>query len=224
MEILSLNNEEQHIVLSEGEKRHIVLLNPLCARLFVQQQSRSELSLHCLFLPESESVSSADISIMQDGKECRTVMYGMALLCGKEQFSLETHVLHNIGGGYSEQTVKCLLADSARGSFYGELVIAKDAQKTEAHQTNRNILLSPNARMDTKPQLEIYADDVKASHGATTGQLDAAALFYMQQRGIALQDARRMLLHAFLSDVMNSVPADNVIAESFDRKFNSLSV
>jgi Fe-S cluster assembly protein SufD len=102
------------------------------------------------------------------------------------------------------------LDDHSKGSFRGELKIQPDAQQTEAYQTNRNILLSPQADMLTEPQLEIYADDVKASHGATTGQLDDAALFYMQQRCISRDEAAKLLLQAFFDEVVSTLSDENV--------------
>jgi Fe-S cluster assembly protein SufD len=102
--------------------------------------------------------------------------------------------------------VKFVLDDKSKGTFKGELIIQPDAQQTEAYQTNRNILLSPQAEMLIEPQLEIYADDVKASHGATTGQLDESALFYMQQRCIDRETASKLLLQAFFDEVVSTLP------------------
>ena len=110
-----------------------------------------------------------------------------------------------MGGGSSNQLIKFVLDDNSRGRFIGDLKIAPDAQQTEAHQTNRNLLLSDTAEMRTQPQLEIYADDVKATHGASTGQLDESALFYMQQRGIDKQKARQLLVNAFMKDVIEAI-------------------
>jgi Fe-S cluster assembly protein SufD len=103
----------------------------------------------------------------------------------------------------SRQFYNGILADSARGVFHGRIVVHKDAQKTDAKQTNRNLLLSDNARIDTKPQLEIYADDVKCTHGATIGQIDEAQLFYLRARGIAEADARNFLLYAFAAECLD---------------------
>ena len=119
-----------------------------------------------------------------------------------------THVHHNVGGGESKQLIKFVLDENAKGEFFGELKIAPNAQKTEAHQTNRNLLLSDTAVMRTRPQLEIYADDVKATHGASTGQLDESALFYMQQRCLSEQTARRLLIGAFMKDVLETISDD----------------
>ena len=117
----------------------------------------------------------------------------------------ETHVKHAVGGGKSNQLLKFVLEDQARGRFIGDLKIAPDAQKVEAHQTNRNLLLSETAEMRTQPQLEIYADDVQATHGASTGQLDESALFYMQQRGIDKEKARQLLVGAFMKEVIEAI-------------------
>jgi Fe-S cluster assembly protein SufD len=103
-----------------------------------------------------------------------------------------------------------VLDDNSRGRFIGDLKIAPDAQQTEAHQTNRNLLLSETAEMRTQPQLEIYADGVKATHGASTGQLDESALFYMQQRGIDKQKARQLLVNAFMKEVVETISDEKV--------------
>lgn len=105
----------------------------------------------------------------------------------------------------SNQLYKGILDESARGSFAGKILVRKDAQKTAAYQTNNNLCLTPEARMFTKPQLEIYADDVKCSHGATVGQLDDNALFYLQSRGIDQKEAKLMLMFAFANDVIRNI-------------------
>jgi Fe-S cluster assembly protein SufD len=97
------------------------------------------------------------------------------------------------------------LSGSARGVFNGRIVVDKDAQKTDARQTNKNLLLSENAVVNTKPQLEIHADDVKCSHGSTIGQIDRDALFYLRSRGIAVRDAQSLLSYAFASEVVGRV-------------------
>jgi Fe-S cluster assembly protein SufD len=98
-----------------------------------------------------------------------------------------------------------ILADRSHGVFNGKIFVRQDAQKTNAKQTNRNLLLSEDASIDTKPQLEIFADDVKCTHGATVGQLNDEALFYLRARGIGLEQARRMLIRAFANDVVERV-------------------
>ena len=106
----------------------------------------------------------------------------------------------------SNQLFKGILDDDATGSFNGKIHVSKDAQKTQAYQKNNNILLSPAARMNTKPHLEIYADDVKCSHGATIGQLDREAMFYLRSRGIGEKEARHLLMYAFANEIVSKIP------------------
>jgi Fe-S cluster assembly protein SufD len=115
-----------------------------------------------------------------------------------------------------------VLAGSSKASFKGELRILPDAQLVEAYQTNRNILRSRQAEMITEPQLEIYADDVKASHGATTGQLDESAIFYMQQRGISRDTAYRLLLGAFFDDVLSTIPDESQREKLIEQSMHSI--
>ena len=173
--------------------------------LQIEQEAGSKVKIHVINAPFS-------ITVNQLGEGCQTEIYGLENLHGEENVTAETHVTHSVGGGSSNQLIKFVLADNARGRFIGDLKIAQDAQETDAHQTNRNLLLSETAEMRTQPQLEIYADDVKATHGASTGQLDESALFYMQQRGIDKQKARQLLGNAFMKDVINSI-SDETLRE-----------
>lgn len=217
MEILEINNQHLQLTLEAGKEAHFFLMNPTNVKLHIRQEAGSKLMLHSISL-SPEAAASNEIIVEQAAEGCETRLFGLALLKGEQQLDLTTRVLHNVGGGFSDQLFKFILDDNARGSFYGELKVMPDAQKTEAHQTNRNILLSRTAKMQTKPQLEIYADDVKCSHGATTGQLDSNALFYMQQRGISLSSARRLLLAAFLGDVLQGLPEATV--EQLEQQIN----
>jgi len=190
--------------------------------LHIVQEAGSRVKIHVINLPsKTSSISSASltrniITVEQAGEGCQTEIYGLAYVRGEDKVETETHVRHSVGGGESKQLVKFVLADQAQGAFYGELQIAKDAQKTRTEQVNRNLLLSREAQMRTRPQLEIYADDVQASHGATTGQLDESALFYMQQRGISRDAAYRMLVAAFLKDVLDTLSDERQREELMD--------
>ncbi|MBQ8101198.1 MAG: SufD family Fe-S cluster assembly protein [Paludibacteraceae bacterium] len=201
----------QHITLQRDERRELVLLNPTEADLCILQEAGSVLRLHLINLDGRDADNR--ITVEQRGAGCETELYGLALTHGTQQVNNLTHVNHAIGGGCSAQLFKYILDGQSRGFYRGELVIARDAQQTSAQQTNRNLLLCEGARMRTMPQLEIYADDVKASHGATTGQLDEHALFYMQQRGIPKEKARQLLLQAFMADVVDSI-SDEAMRES----------
>jgi len=176
--------------------------------LHVVQEAGSKLKIHLI----NFSSATNNITVEQTGEGCETEIYALAYVRGEEQVTTETHVKHAVGGGKSNQLIKFVLDDKALGRFIGDLKIVPDAQKTEAHQTNRNLLLSETAEMRTQPQLEIYADDVQATHGASTGQLDESALFYMQQRGISKQKARQLLVNAFMKEVIDSV-SDSAIRD-----------
>ena len=116
-----------------------------------------------------------------------------------------SNVNHRAAHCRSSQLFKYVLDDQSTGAFEGSILVSPEAPYTEAYQSNRNMLASQQARMHTKPQLEIYNDEVKCSHGATTGQLDASALFYMRSRGISEKEARLMLMQAFMADVIETV-------------------
>lgn len=211
------------ITILPGEKRELVLMNEPNVDYHIIQEADSQLRVHVVYVSKDQLQEQwlSSLTIEQNGEGCRTEIYGMGLLHGQQQAHLRTRVVHNIGGGYSSQIIKFVLDDKARGSFKGELIIQPDAQKTEAYQTNRNILLSRQAEMLTEPQLEIYADDVKASHGATTGQLDEAALFYMQQRCISRDTASKLLLQAFFAEVVDNL-SDEQLGESITQQIEEI--
>lgn len=139
---------------------------------------------------------------------CEGNMYGLYLLNGKTHVDNHTNVDHTKPHCQSNELYKGILADSSRGVFNGKIFVRQDAQKTNAFQQNNNILLSEDAIVNTKPQLEIWADDVKCSHGCTTGQLDEEALFYLQARGIGKDNARGLLLFAFAGEVLEHIAVD----------------
>ena len=212
------------LTLAAGEQRELVFVNEPTLRLHVVQEAGSALKVHALYVSPTtaaDGLSEAQITIEQKGEGCLTEIYGLAYLHGEEQVHLTTNVQHLVGGGSSKQLIKFVLDDASQGAFFGQLRIAPDAQKTEAHQTNRNLLLSEQAVMRTRPQLEIYADDVKATHGATTGQLDESALFYMQQRCLDERTARKLLINAFMQDVVNTL-SDEPLKEELRQQITEL--
>lgn len=143
------------------------------------------------------------LNLLESG--CEGNMYGLYLLNGKTHVDNHTNVDHTKPHAVSNELYKGILADNSRGVFNGKIFVRQDAQKTNAFQQNNNILLSENAIVNTKPQLEIWADDVKCSHGCTTGQLDEEALFYLQARGLDKNQARGMLLYAFAGEVLEFI-------------------
>ena len=210
--------------ISKGDIFDRVFINEPGLNLHIEQEAGSQVKIVVINLENTTSQNleiSNQIFIEQLGEGCQTEVYALAFLHGEEKVTTETHVLHAVGGGRSNQLVKFVLDDKARGRFIGDLKIAQDAQQTEAHQTNRNLLLSDTAEMRTQPQLEIYADDVKATHGASTGQLDESALFYMQQRGIDPKKARQLLVNAFMKEVLNKI-SDETIKENLLNAIDSV--
>ena len=149
-----------------------------------------------------------NLNIAVHKEHSETNMYGLYLLGGSTHVDNHTVVDHLVSNCESNEMYKGVLDDRSKGVFNGKIFVRKDAQKTNAFQSNRNIILSDDAEMDTKPQLEIWADDVKCSHGCTVGQLDMDQLFYLKARGIDEKTAKSMLLNAFAADVLNNIKID----------------
>jgi len=151
-----------------------------------------------------------NLSLNLLGSNSEGNMYGIYLLNGKTHVDNHTNVDHTIPHAESNEMYKGIFDAQSRGVFNGKIFVRQDAQKTNAFQQNNNVLLSDDAIVNTKPQLEIWADDVKCSHGCTVGQLDEEALFYLQARGIGKVQAKGLLLYAFAGEVM-----ENIEEESF---------
>jgi len=126
-----------------------------------------------------------------------------------EKINFQSVINHNVSRCNSKQTVRSVVSGNGVSDFYGLIKVAKNAQKTQAEQVNNNILLSENARALSKPQLEIYADDVKCSHGSTTGMLDKEAIFYMRSRGISLKTAQNLMIKAFIDEVTGQIESED---------------
>lgn len=151
-----------------------------------------------------------NLTIIIDGEQCESHFNGLYLLNGNTIADNHTVVDHQKPNSFSNELYKGIMDDNSKGVFNGKIYVRPYAQKTNAFQSNRNILMSESSTINTKPQLEIWADDVKCSHGCTTGQLDEEALFYLQARGIPHQSAKAMLLYAFALDVLASIKNENL--------------
>src|SRR5207248_4884715 len=136
---------------------------------------------------------------------CESTLNGLYLGGGEQLIDNHTRIDHAKPNCNSHELYKGILDGKARGVFNGKIYVHPDAQKTDAKQTNKALLLSDDATINTKPQLEIFANDVKCTHGAAVGQLDEDAVFYLRSRGLRLEEARAMLIHAFASDILNRV-------------------
>jgi len=164
-----------------------------------------------------------NLNINVDGEGVEANMFGLYLLKGQSHVDNHTTVDHKIANSYSNELYKGIIGDKANGVFNGKIYVRPQAQKTNAFQSNNNILLSDNAVVHTKPQLEIWADDVKCSHGCTTGQLDEDAIFYLQTRGLSKSQAKAFLLEAFANELMGKVKIDALKTFLENKISNSLN-
>ncbi len=155
-------------------------------------------------------LSRHEITQSLNGVESHCELKGLALGDGKQHIDNFTTISHASANASSDEFYKCILDGNSRSVFHGRVIVHKDAQHTDAQQQNRNLLLSPNAEADTKPQLEIYADDVKCSHGATVGQLDEDSVFYLRTRGLDEASARQMLTEAFALEIVEQIELDGL--------------
>jgi Fe-S cluster assembly protein SufD len=151
-----------------------------------------------------------DVRAVLDGEGAECTLNGLYLADRQRLVDNHTTIDHAKAHCDSREIYKGILADRARGVFNGKIIVRPDAQKTDAKQTNRALLLSEDAQINSKPELEIFANDVKCTHGAAVGQLDEDAVFYLRSRGLGLAEARHMLIHAFLGDVLQRMPLASV--------------
>ena len=176
--------------------------------VYVRQQAASNVMLNSVTLTNGHTRNNYSIAL--EGEQAALQLYGMAILDGAKVVDNYTSIEHKSPHCHSDELFKYVLDDASTGVFSGRIVVYQDAQKTQAYQQNRNLCTSPSCRMYAKPQLEIYADDVKCSHGMTTGQLDENALFYMRSRGISEEEARMLLKFAFMDDVIEGIRLDTL--------------
>lgn len=181
------------------EREHRQAFN--ISTLRIQQGRSANVSSHSLLLGGGLVRNNVHPVLAGEGAEC--LINGLFIGSGKQHLDNYMLVEHASPHGASRQFYNGILDDHAHGVFHGRIIVHKDAQKTDAKQTNRNLLLSDDARIDTKPQLEIYADDVKCTHGATIGQIEENALFYLRSRGIDEVSARSLLLLAFANECLD---------------------
>jgi len=166
----------------------------------------SRVNAHSFALGARLSRNSIHVNLAGEGLEC--ILNGLYLTKGEQLADHHMIVEHARPHCASHEYFNGILDDKSKGVFHGRILVQQVAQKTDAKQTNKNILLSDEAAVDTKPQLEIYADDVKCTHGATVGQLDDDAIYYLRSRGIGLETARQMLIHAFAGEIIDRVKCD----------------
>ena len=171
--------------------------------LFVKKEAGSNVVINGITLTNGLTRNDYQVELL--GERAEMTLCGMSILDKEQHVDTYTHITHAVPRCKSNELFKNVLNDQAVGAFSGRILVKEGADKTEAYQSNRNLCATREARMYSKPQLEIYADDVKCSHGMTTGQLDEEAIFYMRSRGISLEEARMLLSVAFTADVIGHV-------------------
>ena len=179
----------------------IVQDGQLLRSMDVQAGQRTDMVL--LVMPGVSCDVRLDVHLVGEGAEAN--VYGAYVCGGEEKVKIAVDMYHDVPHCNSRQLFKGIAGGVSKVDFYGKIIVAQDAQRTEAYQENHNILLTDGAKVDTKPQLEIYADDVKCSHGATIGRLNEEEQFYMRSRGISLEDAKVLQMISFIAPVLEHV-------------------
>ncbi|MDG1731000.1 MAG: Fe-S cluster assembly protein SufD [Algibacter sp.] len=183
----------------QNDNQHASLID----NTFIKQKRESLASVHTFAF--GGKLIRNNLNFYQEGERLDSTLKGITIIGDKQHVDHNTLVHHIEPNCESHQDYKGIFSDSSTGVFNGKVLVNKEAQKTNAFQSNNNILLSDKASINTKPQLEIFADDVKCSHGCTIGQLDESAMFYMRSRGIPEKEAKALLMFAFSNNVLSSV-------------------
>ena len=183
----------------QNDNEHASLID----NTFINQKQESHCSVHTFSF--GGKLTRNNLNFYQNGERIDSTLKGVTIIGNKQHVDHNTMVHHIEPNCESHQDYKGIFDDGSTGVFNGKVLVNKEAQKTNAFQANNNILVSDKASINTKPQLEIFADDVKCSHGCTIGQLDESALFYMRSRGIPEKEAKALLMYAFSNNVLNSV-------------------
>ena len=188
----------------------------------IEVQSGEKAEMILLVLPGVSCDIKLDVRLAGEGSEAN--IYGAYVCGGQERVKIAVDMHHDLPHCNSRQLFKGIAGGASRVDFYGKIIVAQDAQRTEAYQENHNILLTDGAKVDTKPQLEIYADDVKCSHGATIGRLNEEEQFYMRSRGISLEDAKVLQMISFIAPVLENIPETDreTVVMNFENAIRSL--
>ena len=191
------------------------------ATLHVQQDRNSHVSTYSTSF--GAALARQDLNTVLDGEGAECYLNGLYLVSGRQHIDNYTTIDHAKPHAASRELYKGILDGRSAGVFHGRIIVRKGAQKTDAKQSNKNLLLSDDATINTKPQLEIYADDVKCTHGATIGQIDQEAIFYMRSRGIGVAEARSMLTLAFANEIIDRIAFEPLRARLTEALFARLA-
>ncbi|MBR5833086.1 MAG: SufD family Fe-S cluster assembly protein [Bacteroidales bacterium] len=190
----------------------------------IEVQSGEKAEMILLVLPGVSCDIKLDVRLAGEGSEAN--IYGAYVCGGQERVKIAVDMHHDLPHCNSRQLFKGIAGGTSKVDFYGKIIVAKDAQRTEAYQENHNILLTDGAKVDTKPQLEIYADDVKCSHGATIGRLNEEEQFYMRSRGITLEDAKVLQMISFIAPVLENIEDEaerELVVAQFESSIRNLA-
>ena len=207
-----LNNQVIEIVAMQGSTIDYYDLEESTPKtnrvssVYVEQHEGSNVLIDGITLINGFTRNNYHVEV--NGEHAETQLLGMTIASGEQHVYSHTFISHNAPRCHSNEMFKYVLNDNAVGAFAGKILVQPNCPRVEAYQGNRNLCGSPTAKMYTKPQLEIYTDDVMCSHGSAVGQLDEDALFYMRTRGIGIEEARRLLMQAFVADVIDGVRLD----------------
>lgn len=208
--VLHGSPDETSIDVRLAEGASLALTEIFVSEAFVECRIRQEARSRCSVMMAMFSSANVRYRTDLDGAGAESELDGVFVAGGDEHCVVELRTAHNVPDCRSRSAVKGVAGGRALGEFRGLVYVAPDAQRTDARQQSRNVLLGAEARIDTKPQLEIYADDVKCTHGATVGMMDNEAILYMRQRGLSLQQARSLQIEGFVDDIVLRCPLDAV--------------
>ncbi|GJM07285.1 MAG: Fe-S cluster assembly protein SufD [marine bacterium B5-7] len=203
---------QSHLHFQVGEQAKLTLTRNIFENKLAFHRDRLTISLEknanstAFFETKGTSLSRSEITVDCLGTGANSELIGLFRASEQQQADIQTTTHHRASNTTSNQRIKSVIDDKARGIFNGSIHVPENVGVIQADMSNKNLLLSNSAEMNTKPQLEIYADDVKCSHGATIGQLDESALFFLQSRGITRDNARNMLQQAFINDILREKP------------------
>jgi Fe-S cluster assembly protein SufD len=208
----TLTNVVNEVIVGEGAHVEMYKIQDENHKAFHFNRTQSHQSANSTFTIYNVTLGGQlvrnDSNVVLDAENCTGNLYGLYLTEGTQHVDNHTLIDHAKPHCQSNELYKGVLNDKSRGVFNGKVFVRKDAQKTNAYQSNKAILLTDEATIDTKPQLEIYADDVKCSHGAAIGQLDYEAVFYLRSRGISEEMAKTVLIRAFADDIFDLIPSE----------------
>jgi len=213
-EVYCVNAVTEVVVGANAHVRHVRRQQESAAAFHIAScavRLERDASYRAVSVAVGARLSRYDLDVLQAGEGTHAQLDGLALIGDRQLADTHSFVDHAHPHGTSRQLHKCVAGGAAHAVFNGRILVRTGAQRTDSSQASRNLLLSPRAHVDTKPQLEIFADDVKCAHGATVGQLEAEELFYLRSRGLAEHAARRLLTYGFAAEVVDRIPIASVV-------------